>query len=109
MRFDNVRRSLTFCRFSFYYEDYYLVDLFLYTCTSMLKKNISLQYQIQKYGKIVMLEKYIVDSFYRQNSLSFGFRKVRCVELYKVKRNLKLKTLKTSSYILSYVTILNKK
>lgn len=108
MRFDNVRRSLTFCRFSFYYEDYYLVDLSLYTCTSMLK-NISLQYQIQKYGKIVMLEKYIVDSFYRQNSLSFGFRKVRCVELYKVKRNLKLKTLKTSSYILSYVTILNKK
>lgn len=56
-----------------------------------------------------MFEKYIVDSFYRQNSLSFGFRKVRCVDLYKVKRNLKLKTLKTSSYILSYVTILNKK
>lgn len=56
-----------------------------------------------------MLEKYIVDSFYRQNSLSFGFRKVRCVELYKVKRNLKLKTLKTSSCILSYVTILIKK
>lgn len=56
-----------------------------------------------------MLEKYIVDSFNRQNSLSFGFRKVRCVELNKVKRNLKLKTLKTSSYILSYVTILNKK
>lgn len=109
MRFDNVRRSLTFCRFSFYYEDYYLVDLSLYTCTSMLKKISHYNIRFKKYGKKVMLEKYIVDSFYRQNSLSFGFRKVRCVELYKVKRNLKLKTLKTSSYILSYVTILNKK
>lgn len=83
----------------------------IYPCihVHLCLKNISLQYQIQKYGKIVMLEKYIVDSFYQQNSLSFGFRKVRCVDLYKVKRNLKLKTLKTSSYILSYVTILNKK
>lgn len=49
-----------------------------------------------------MLEKYIVDSFNRQNSLSFGFRKVRCVELNKVKRNLKFKNIK-NKFIYTFI------